>query len=351
MLKKYLQIILAVVINTTIFSTKKRLVKRIILFSILIPFFNVDATFAQPYKLVALGSSTTAGFGATTMDSSWVGRLKKYYECRLNQSNVVFNLGRSGYDNYFAMPTGYIPPPTRPNPDAAFNVSKACIYLNDLPNNGNGVVIINYPTNNFDKYSIPEIMISLQVIYDSVSTLGHRCFITTTQPRTDINFDNSVVKKKLSLIKDSIIQRFGAANTINFWDGMFNAADTSVLPEYSFGDFVHFNDAGHRVLFERVLAKNVFNLPVWYAKSTGNLNELTTWGSNKDGSGNNPASFSQDFAEYYIEKNLLPTINANWFISGINVRVIVGDGINPVNLKIPAAQKITVSSLLKINCF
>ena len=128
---------------------------------------------------------------------------------------------------------------------------------------------------------------------------------------------------------------------------MFNAADTSVLPEYSFGDFVHFNDAGHRVLFERVLAKNVFNLPVWYAKSTGNLNELTTWGSNKDGSGNNPASFSQDFAEYYIEKNILPTNNANWFISCINVRVIVGDGINPVNLKIPAAQKITVSSFLK----
>jgi len=59
----------------------------------------------------------------------------------------------------------------------------------------------------------------------------------------------------------------------------------------------------------------------------------------------------QDFAEYYIEKNLLPKINSNWLISGINVRVIVGDGINPVKLKIPAAQKLTVSSQLKIDCF
>jgi hypothetical protein len=298
-----------------------------------------------------MGSSTTAGFGTTISDSCWVSRLKKYYECHLNQTNVVYNLGMPGYDIYRAMPTGYTPPPARPYSDPAYNVSKACFILNGLQNNVNGVVIVNYPTNNYDTYSIPEIMTSLQIIYDSISTLGHRCFITTTQPRSDGNFNTSIVKKKLSVVKDSIIQRFGDANTLNFWDGMFNPADSTILPAYSYGDLIHFNDAGHRVLFERVLAKNVFNLPVWYSKSTGNLNDLSSWGCNADGSGINPVNFAQNFAAYHIVNNPQPTINTDWLIGGINVELIVGDGINPVNLKIPASLKVSISSSIKNTCF
>jgi len=97
-------------------------------------------------------------------------------------------------------------------------------------------------------------------MYDSVTGAGHTCFITTTQPRTDGNFGLPSIKKKLAVIKDSIIERFGVHHTLNFWDGMYNPADTSILPLYAAGDGIHFNNAGHKVLFQRVVAKNVFGL-------------------------------------------------------------------------------------------
>jgi hypothetical protein len=318
---------------------------------LLLLFIYPSTGFSQTKKLVTLGSSTTAGNGTTTIDSCWVSRLRKYYECFLNQSNVVYNLGKPGYDNYRAMPTGYLPPILRPFPDTTSNLSKACLILNETVGPVNGVVIVNFPTNGFDIYSIPEILTSLQVIYDSITMMGHRCFITTTQPRTDGNFNKAEIKKKLAVIKDSIIYRCGNENTINFWDGLFNPSDSSILLAYSSGDKIHFNDKGHRILFERVLAKNIFNLPVWYCKETGYLNNLTSWGSNKDGSGNNPTSFTNNFAKYHIVNNPQPTINANWLINGINVQVIVGDSIKPVNFKLPASLKVSVSSPIKNTCF
>lgn len=338
-------------IKLIVYFLRIKFCRRILVLALLFLFIHPSTGFSQTKRLVTLGSSTTAGNGTTIIDSCWVSRLRKYYECFLNQTNVVYNLGKPGYDNYRAMPTGYLPPNSRPFPDTASNLSKACVILNGTAGLVNGVVIVNFPTNGFDIYSIPEILTSLQVIYDSITMLGHRCFITTTQPRTDGNFNNSAIKKKLSVIKDSIIYRFGNAHTLNFWDGMYNPADSSILAAYSSGDKIHFNNTGHRILFERVLAKNIFSLPVWFSNSTGNLNDLSTWGSNADGSGNNPSSFSQDFAEYHVVNNSNPSINDNWLISGINVKVIIGVGINPVNFDIPASLKVSISSPIKNTCF
>jgi hypothetical protein len=151
----------------------------------------------------------------------------------------------------------------------------------------NGVVIVNYPTNGYITYSIAEIMNSLQVIYDSATRLGNKCYITTTQPRNDAGFNSPAVKRKLADIKDSIINRFSLNNTINFWDGMFNPADTSILPIYAAGDNIHFNNAGHRILFERVKAKNVFSviLPIKLQQFTGALQDkkvILKWTADQD---------------------------------------------------------------------
>ena len=68
-------------------------------------------------------------------------------------------------------------------------------------------------------------MSSLQTIYDSAIKTGNKCYISTTQPRSDGNFALSSVKRKLADLKDSIINRFGSAHTLNFWDGPL-AAET-----------------------------------------------------------------------------------------------------------------------------
>jgi len=313
-------------------------------------FVNFKHINAQDKRIVAIGSSSTAGTGATAHDSCWVSLLNNYYKCRLSIIDSAYNLGVPGATNYYAMPTGYIPPPSRPYPDANHNVSKAVSILSDLPNAADGVVIVNFPTNGYITYSIAEIMTSLQTIYDSVTVRGNRCFISTTQPRGDGSYNTYAVKKKLADIKDSIINRF-SDHALNFWDGMFDPADTMILAKYSYGDLIHFNNAGHRLLFERVLAKNIFELPVWYSKATGNLDELATWGSNADGSGNSPSSFSADNQLFNIVNNQSPVIGGDWILSGKNTQLIVGDGITPVHIIIPANRKITIVSTITASCY
>jgi len=212
-------------------------------------------------KMVGIGSSTTAGQGSFPLDSSWMNRFNHYYKYEFGILDSTYNLGVGGYSCYKGMPTGYVPPPNRPGPDIAKNVSQAVAYLSSVIIPANGVIIVNYPTNGYDTFSVAEVMISLQVIYDSAVKKGYKCFITTTQPRSDAanHFNTSAAKRKLAVIKDSILNRFGG-NTLNFWDGMFNPADTTILLKYSAGDSIHFNNAGHRELFNRVVAKNVFNI-------------------------------------------------------------------------------------------
>ena len=178
------------------------------LYVLLLIFLNINQSFSQFKRVVAIGSSTTAGNGASSKDSAWVRLLSKYYKCQLGVADTIYNLGVPGSDNYWAMPTGYIPPPLRPSPDNEHNISKARFLLNDLSIASDGVIIINYPTNNYIDYTIEEIMSSLQLIHDSAISGGNRCFITTTQPRTDASFNTADVKRKLADIKDSIIKMY-----------------------------------------------------------------------------------------------------------------------------------------------
>jgi hypothetical protein len=221
---------------------------------------NAEPAFSQTKELAVIGSSTAAGLAASPVDSSWVNRFNRYYKYQLGILDSTFNLAVSGTTCYQGMPSSYIAPGGRPAPDAAHNVTMAETLLQHLPTSSDGLVIVNYPTNGYDGYSIPEIMGSLQTIYDSAVKTGNNCFITTTQPRSDAPFSSPLTKKKLADIKDSIIGRFGTAHTLNFWDGMFNPSDSSILTAYSAGDNVHFNNAGHRELFNRVVDKNIFGL-------------------------------------------------------------------------------------------
>jgi len=215
---------------------------------------------SQNRKMAVIGSSTAAGLAASPVDSAWVNRFNYYYKYQLGVLDSTYNLAVSGSTVYAGMPASYTPPGGRPSPDAAHNVTLAVNQLSDLATPANGCIIVNFPTNGYDGYSIAEIMARLQTIYDSATRTGNKCFITTTQPRSDGSFATSAVKRKLADIKDSIINRFGVAHTLNFWDGMFNPADTTILGAYSAGDNVHFNNTGHRVLFDRVVAKNIFAL-------------------------------------------------------------------------------------------
>ena len=87
----------------------------------------------------------------------------------------------------------------------------------------------------------------------------------------------------------------------------------------------------------------------YYSKSSGNLNALATWGSNVDGSGASPANFTTPNVTYVIVNNAAATIAAAWNVSGLNSKVVVGDGVAAIAFSIPSTAAFTGTVLVTNN--
>jgi len=197
-----------------------------------------------PLHIVILGSSTAAGTGPSTADSAWVNRYRTYLQS-LNAGHQVTNLARGGYQTFNLMPDGFQPPAGKPAPDTLRNISAAL----DLEPDG---IIINLPSNDAATGN------SVQVQMDNFRSMtqltqqqGVPVWVCTTQPRV---LGANGVAIQLDT-RDSIFAYYGAF-AIDFWTG-FAATNGFPLAVYDSGDGVHLNDAGHKLLFDRVVAANL----------------------------------------------------------------------------------------------
>lgn len=82
----------------------------------------------------------------------------------------------------------------------------------------------------------------------------------------------------------------------------------------------------------------------YYCKSTGDLNDLSTWGTNTDGSGSSPVNFTTALNYFHIRNRTDVDLNNDWVVSGNGSKVIVGDGVNPVVFDINAALSAKVDA-------
>lgn len=203
--------------------------------------------------IVVLGSSTAAGAGASLPDSSWVGRYRAHLAGR-DSTAVVVNLAVGGYTTYHIMPTGHIPPPGRPYPSAGHNITMALAYRP-------WAIIVNLPSNDVASgYSIAEQLANYETVKGLAEDARAPIWFTTAQPR---NFASQAMRDALRAMTDSTFARYGDF-AIDFWHGLA-AADGTILPQYNSGDGIHLNNAGHRLLYERVAAAGVWE----YAVLTG----------------------------------------------------------------------------------
>ena len=195
-------------------------------------------------RIVVLGSSTAAGRGPSSIDSSWVNRYRRYAE-KVNLLNRVINLAVSGYTTYHIMPDDFGPTKNRPLPSKGHNITKA-LELNPTS------IIINLPSNDaFFKYSVDEQIANYKVVLKKAKEQNVPVWITTTQPRDK----DSTMTKKLIAMRDSTYSIWGN-HTIDFWTTL--ATDKGgINPLYNSGDGIHMNDAAHKILFERVVAKGI----------------------------------------------------------------------------------------------
>lgn len=197
---------------------------------------------SQAQVLGVIGSSTAAGGGATTFDSSWVGRTQLYYK-KLGQLTTYHDIAWSGSTTWNGMPTSFVFPsgvtiPPLDTPHRADNVTRI-LQL------GSDVVVVAYPTNDLQNgYGLTQYMSNLRIIYDSVVNVGKTCYVTTTQPRDDAS---PAIRQLFLKGKDSILAEF-PGRALDFWTPVVDPSTLGILAQYSAGDDIHLNNAGHAVI-------------------------------------------------------------------------------------------------------
>jgi lysophospholipase L1-like esterase len=242
----------------------------------LVAFFCISCISNGQKKLVILGSSTSACYSrlptSLTPEECYVGRLKTFYNQQDPKDTIIASLAVSGSNVYNGMPTNYVYPGADPydkyKPNTSNNITAA---LAENPD----VIIVNYPSNAYTEkeLSIAEIMFAFRTIRNTAAQSNVPCYITTTQPRHNApDYSTSKQKRKMADLKDSILEQFGS-RAIDFWNGFYNPADTTIKAEFDQGDNTHLNAAGHSIFFERVKAKNIFGpvggpLPATFLKNT-----------------------------------------------------------------------------------
>ena len=217
---------------------------------LLLAFISFGAINAQK-SIVILGSSTAAGTGAFPYDSSWAGKLQLYYRQNTTAGDpdtVVTNLALGGQWTFSVMPSWYVPPAGYPAVNTARNITQA-ISLNP------DVIIVNLPSNDAI-WPFPNWMSmnNFRTIFQEAVTYNKRIFITTSQP---INNSNLNIRDSLRKIKDSIMLNFGSF-AIDFWTPLASPAGDSTIRADLNSDGTHVNNLGHRLLFQQVIAEELF---------------------------------------------------------------------------------------------
>lgn len=200
-------------------------------------------------KIAILGSSTAAGAGPSTSDSTWVNRYRK----ALYQKDTRFeihNLAVGGFTTYHVLPTGTpIPTGVGISINENQNITKALSF-------DPYAILINMPSNDSaNNFPVADQLNNFDLLFNTGTDAGVWTYVCTTQPR---NFGNPAQVDMQREVRDSIFAKYGPF-AIDFWSG-FADDDGFILPDFNSGDGVHMNDAAHRLLFERVSEKQIDTL-------------------------------------------------------------------------------------------
>lgn len=193
-----------------------------------------------PIHVVVIGSSTAAGSGPSSSDSTWVNRYRKYLQ-NINPANQVTNLALGGTTTYHIMPSWFLTPTGKPAVTPAKNVTMALSLNPDA-------IIVNMPSNDgANGFDVNEQMSNFITLYNEADTAGVQMWVCTTQPKNT----NTAKKIIQTEVRDSIL--IATTSAIDFWTtivGTNNDIDTL----YDSGDRTHLNNAGHRILYNRVVS-------------------------------------------------------------------------------------------------
>ncbi len=210
---------------------------------------GVPQNCTAPIRVVLLGSSTAWGNGLASRDSAWAFRYQRWLKANHNSADTVINLANGSTNTQTIQPDG-TPPYTVSgltfSVDPNSNISRAVALNAD-------VIIINMPTNDEARnFPMTKSRDNYLVLKAFAAQHNIPLWVTTTQPRGNLGVAAGV---RLRQFRDTTIKYFGS-KAIDFFAGL-DSSNNNIKAIYNSGDDVHFNSAGHKVLFERVVAEGI----------------------------------------------------------------------------------------------
>lgn len=200
--------------------------------------------FTPPYNVthhqrwVVMGSSSAFGAGASSYAQSWAGKLATYGD---TEGIEVINIARGGYNTYQALGSECVVNAMRSQPDTEHNVDKALSYNPDL-------VIVSFPSNDAAMgYSAEESAYNLLLIRELLAREDVVTVIIGAQPR------NMAVERQRVLVElDKLLKERVAACLVEVYSPLVDVAG-NLSANYNAGDGVHINNAGHTIIYDRLL--------------------------------------------------------------------------------------------------
>lgn len=196
--------------------------------------------------VVVIGSSTAAGFGATT-GNAWVERVRAVAATACPQVTIT-NLAVSGSVTWQGLPVDRGPTPAgRPAPRPGTNLDAALAL-------GPTLVFIQYPSNDAaNSYPLTETLANHGILRDGVRAAGATDVILGPFPR---GFTDAAQIALMTDLRDAL-PAVGAPRYLELWTDLA-AADDQVKAAYAYGDGIHLNDAGHALIAAKVLASEAW---------------------------------------------------------------------------------------------
>ena len=209
--------------------------------------FSIIENEGTIYKIIVLGSSTAAGTGPSDINNAWAWR----YHDFLTETDTRYeleNLALGGFTTYNILPSGTtIPSGIGQTINTEKNITKA------LSLNPNGI-IINLPSNDSASgYPLVDQIANYHLIRNTALSQNIPVWISSPQPR-NFGSNTSALNIHLEMVTATPIE-FGEF-TFDFWTGFGVTGGNGLKPEFNV-DGVHMNDAGHKILFERVVSKDI----------------------------------------------------------------------------------------------
>ncbi len=200
--------------------------------------------FPPPYVLakhqrwVVMGSSSAFGAGASSYANSWAGKLTEYANA---QGIEVFNIARGGYTTYHALNSDCEVNAARFQPDANHNINKALAFAPDL-------VVLSFPSNDAAMgYSAQETAYNLLMMREQLAQEKVATVLIGAQPR-----NMPAAKQRLLTQLDTLLQERMPACLVQVYEPLVDSGGNLAIA-FNAGDGVHVNDAGHAIIYQRLL--------------------------------------------------------------------------------------------------